>query len=272
MSIALFLYSLGCVGLFPEDKSTSFPDNPLDDFDRDGLTEQLGDCDDLNPDIIGPQTFFKDGDDDGFGDPTESLEDCVQPSGYVTNSDDCNDSSAEIFPGSARNEPLLCGKDSDGDGYADMIPDGVAEAGTDCNDDDARTFPGNNFEPGVLCIFDADTDGFGDMNPPAPYDAGSDCDDDTPQTNPWGLETCDEKDNDCNGEVDEQGAFGAPIWYKDADGDGFGTEDVSPVAQCGLEAPEGYSSVAQDCDDSNAEVFLAMQSSVMGSTTTATLK
>ena len=32
-----------------------FPDNPTDDYDGDGLTEQSGDCDDLQPGDSGPK-------------------------------------------------------------------------------------------------------------------------------------------------------------------------------------------------------------------------
>ena len=105
--------------------------NACPDMDGDGWADSIDDLP-MDPSV------WSDSDDDGYGDSTESIEDCIQPDGYVENSDDCNDSSAEIYPGSARNEPLLCAKDSDGDGYGDMTPDIVAEAGTDCDDTDAQ--------------------------------------------------------------------------------------------------------------------------------------
>lgn len=296
--IGLTLFISGCVNSFPKEKSDSFPDNPTSDFDRDGLTEQLGDCDDLDPAVDSPLTFYRDADDDGYGDQTETKQSCEQPEGYVTIADDCNDNdpntypgssnegpllcvrdedldgygdinanapynpgtdcndnSPEIFLGSARNESWLCAKDSDGDGYGDAAPAIEAENGSDCNDEDARVYPGNNFEAGILCIFDQDNDGFGDTNPPLPYSQGTDCDDSEPQSNPWGLEICDEQDNNCNDEIDENGAYGAPIWYVDIDLDGFGNDNVVSISQCGNVAPEGYSAIGLDCDDSNNNVF-----------------
>ncbi len=41
-------------------------------------------------------TFYRDGDGDGFGDAADPVEACVQPAGYVGNSDDCDDSDPAI--------------------------------------------------------------------------------------------------------------------------------------------------------------------------------
>ena len=38
---------------------------------------------------------------------------------YVENSDDCDDSDAETYPGSSREGSELCVRDTDGDGYGD---------------------------------------------------------------------------------------------------------------------------------------------------------
>jgi len=65
-------------------------------------------------------------------------------------------------------------------------------------------------------------------------------------------ELCDGIDNDCDGSTDEDDAINAPTWYRDLDGDGFGTNQES-VRACA--APQGFVLPATDCDDGNATVW-----------------
>ncbi|HWR96786.1 MAG TPA: putative metal-binding motif-containing protein, partial [Candidatus Methanoperedens sp.] len=58
------------------------------------------------------------------------------------------------------------------------------------------------------------------------------------------TEICDGLDNDCNGSEDD--AAGSPTWYRDADGDGYGTPDETRLA-CAI--PAGFSGSDADCDD-----------------------
>jgi hypothetical protein len=44
-------------------------------------------------------TWYRDADGDGFGNPSSSFVDCIQPFGYVANNTDCNDAVATIYPG-----------------------------------------------------------------------------------------------------------------------------------------------------------------------------
>ena len=91
---------------------------------------------------------------------------------------------------------------------------------------------------------DLDGDGF------TPIDG--DCDDNDAQINPDAEEICDGLDNDCDTLIDDDdNIIGIDVWYLDADGDGYGEPTVS-VEACAL--PDGYSSNALDCDDSDAQI------------------
>ena len=48
-------------------------------------------------------TYYEDADNDTYGDAASSVTDCVQPTGYVTNDDDCDDTNAAIHPGATDN-------------------------------------------------------------------------------------------------------------------------------------------------------------------------
>jgi len=172
-----------------------------------------------------------DADGDGFGDP----ESCMPgtpgqepPPGYAPNGDDCDDSSADTFPGSAEKESETeCMKDADGDGWGDTdVPAGVTP-GTDCDDTDAATYPGAAFnEDAVACMTDADGDGWGSETPKPGVTPGKDCDDANAATFPGAAE----KES-------------AEACMQDEDGDGWGDARV----------PEGVTPGA-DCFDNNADL------------------
>ena len=152
--------------------------------------------------------------------------------------------------------------DSDGDGHA---------ADQDCDDDDAAVHPGadelcngvdddcdEEVDEGLLSTVytDADGDGHGDADteaevctPAADQVAlGDDCDDGDPGVFPDAEELCDGADNDCDGDVDEDGVS---TWYSDADGDGAG-DPATAVESC---APEdGDVANGDDCDDTDEAV------------------
>ncbi|HRF42376.1 MAG TPA: choice-of-anchor Q domain-containing protein, partial [Saprospiraceae bacterium] len=58
-----------------------------------------------------PATWYADADGDTFGNPAVSVVSCNQPTGYVSNNLDCNDSNAAINPNT------LWYLDADNDGY-----------------------------------------------------------------------------------------------------------------------------------------------------------
>ena len=80
--------------------------------------------------------WYQDTDGDGFGDIGSSQTSPTSPGAdWVTNSDDCDDSSGDTFPGAAPNDSATaCMADLDGDDYGDDDPPPGVTAGTDCND------------------------------------------------------------------------------------------------------------------------------------------
>ena len=104
---------------------------------------------------------------------------------------------------------------------------------------------------------DADGDGFGSPDitieacdvPDDFVTTGSDCDDQDILVYPSADEICDQKDNDCNGEIDEDGLT---EYYIDADGDGYG-DPSQTIQACDLR--EGISLFDNDCNDQNASIF-----------------
>jgi hypothetical protein len=71
------------------------------------------------------------------------------------------------------------------------------------------------------------------------------------ETTNAGVEICDGADNDCNGQVDEDAAVDAAIWFVDGDGDGFG-DAAAPTAACNQ--PQDHVANDADCDDTDASV------------------
>ncbi len=194
------------------------------------------DCDgEVDEDDAGDSlTWYADGDGDGYGDAGVTTEACGQPSDFVADATDCDDSDAGVNPAATE---LCDGIDNDCDGVSDE-----SDAG------DAPTW----YE-------DVDGDGYGDpdvaiqgCSQPGGYVAdGSDCDDGDAAVHPAAEEICDGMDNDCDGSVDEDSAIDATTWYADSDGDGYGDPGV-PTQACSQ--PSDFVADATDCDDGDAAV------------------
>ncbi len=198
------------------------------------------DCDgtaDLNP--LDGIVYFADLDQDGYGDPDAAVVACVEPESYVEDDTDCDDARADAYPGAVE---ACNGLDDD----------------CDCSGQPDDCVP--DVDEGVLNIYyqDADGDSFGDASSPlsacvAP--AGSsgnaeDCNDANETIHPGAIETCNDTDDDCDGETDEE--LYLYTYYADEDQDGFG-DPSEPITTCAT-APTGYSAVALDCDDTAADV------------------
>lgn len=106
------------------------------------------------------------------------------------------------------------------------------------------------------CYLDEDGDGYGDANkmqmtatPLANcVDDRRDCDDADASIYPNAIETCNGKDDNCDGRVDENLLN---TYYQDTDGDGYGAPGQS-IESCSL--PDGYVSDDSDCNDDSAEI------------------
>lgn len=107
---------------------------------------------------------------------------------------------------------------------------------------------------------DDDQDGYGDafaeaeiavVPPIGTVGNAEDCDDEDPDIYPGGMELCNRKDDDCDGEIDEDPET-AGAFYPDEDGDEHGDASAEPVRAC--EEYDGYTSRNDDCDDNDPAV------------------
>jgi hypothetical protein len=186
-------------------------------------------CNGLKDDGAVSKTFYQDWDQDGYGNPAIKTTACVQPVGYVANSNDCNDRNATAYLGAVEK---CDGIDNDCDG---VIDDGLL----------LKTF-----------YKDADNDGYGSTTalqacaaPPGYVSRGGDCNANNAKVYPGAPELCDGLDNDCDGILDE--GLTQKTFYQDYDKDGYGTSTVKKMA---CAAPLGYVATAGDCNDRNAAI------------------
>lgn len=101
---------------------------------------------------------------------------------------------------------------------------------------------------------DSDRDGYGLADavvtapsmPPGYADNGLDCNDNDPHVHPGAPESCNGRDDDCDGSIDE--AVTPIPTYRDLDGDGYGQ---TAVMRSVCPVPPGYVLYPGDCDDTN---------------------
>ena len=285
------------------------------DDDCDGVTDE--------DDAVDASTWYADTDNDGYGDVSSTDIDCYQPSGYVSDDTDCDDTDGDTWPGADEYcdghdddcdsdideddslDVLTWYADTDSDGYGDASstdidcyqPSGYVSDDTDCDDTDGDTWPGadeycdghdddcdndvdeDDAVDASTWYADSDSDGYGDLNTPdvecyqpsGYVSDATDCDDLDGDTWPGADEYCDGHDDNCDGEIDEDDSVDVITWYADGDGDGFGwavtvdidcyqasgwvedntdCDDTDPASYPGAtEVP--YDTVDQDCDGSD---------------------
>jgi hypothetical protein len=251
-------------------------------------------------------TWYEDFDNDTYGNPSVILVACTQPSGYVSNGNDCQDTDPLVHTsetwyldadadGYYVNTQPACG--SPGIGWTNILP---ANGAGDCDDNVAAIHVPNTF------YIDFDNDGFGStstaqicaVSPPLGYSTNNtDCNDNdntvhTPQSYyvdadhdgfgstttalvcassaPIGYST---NNTDCN---DNDGSVNTPqLYYVDGDNDGFGSTITAMI--CASTAPIGYSTNNTDCNDGNNAIhstityYVDVDNDGFGSTTTAQL-
>ena len=177
-----------------------------------------------------PVTYYADADSDTFGNLNSPLSACSQPSGYVTNSTDCNDNNSAVRP----NATEICNTfDDDCDG---LINEGI-------------TF--------ITYYADNDADGFGNPNaslsacsPPTGYVTNnSDCNDANALIKPGAVELCNLVDDNCNGQINEGLVF--VNYYLDTDQDGFG---AGPATNSCTPIFGNYVTNNSDCNNNNANI------------------
>ena len=254
-SIALgLMLTTACV---PALEDNDVRDDPTTDFDGDGFTEVQGDCDDGDPDATPESVWWTDADEDGYGNPSLNVADCVQPPGTVAGSfveglvdfddADCDDTNALINPGATE---LCDGLDNNCDSLIDPVgTTGQANFYLDVDQDGfgsgTATVLGcdDAIPSGYVTEKDIDGDGSADF----------DCDDYQAARFPGNPEVCDGLDNDCDVTTNEDTpgiARDAATWYPDTDDDGYGSGVA--VEQCA--PPSGHVSNNQDCDDSDSTI------------------
>ena len=270
-------------------------DDDCNDAEPLAWTGNIESCDGIDNDCNGTtddnllSRFYADLDTDTYGDPNNYLDACSQPAGYVSNTNDCNDTEPLAWTGNTEtcdgvdndcdgttDAGLLLPffVDSDGDGYGNPSssqdacspPAGYVSNDDDCNDAEPLAWTGNTetcdtvdndcdgtVDNGLLTTHyvDLDGDGYGAPGQSAELCAtipgyvtnNNDCDDTEAAAWTNNVESCDEIDNNCNGQTDE-GVLNT--YYADLDGDGYGNATNTTLA---CSPPAGFVSNTDDCND-----------------------
>lgn len=212
-------------GTVPNDSDCNDGDPQSHPSASERCDELDNDCDgEIDEDLV--EVWYQDTDEDGFGDPAGELDDCDPPSGYAPNAEDCDDDEPASFPG---NEEVCDELDNDCDGNVD--------------EEVSQTY-----------YADRDGDGFGVIgetleacSEPVGWSlVPGDCEDGNDQIHPDAAEACNGTDDDCDGDIDEDSAVDASLWYADSDSDGFGDPATGTLA---CVAPSGFVADNSDCDD-----------------------
>ena len=232
---------------------TSTTNDDCDDSTNDdhpGATEHIADGDD--EDCDGFDTCYVDADKDSYGDEDGSTVvssdlSCKKNRGEANDTEDCDDSDSDTYPGAATAaSTTACMNDDDGDGYGDDTVSGSVVAGTDCDDTTAAVNPGetdtvangvdDDCDSKEQCYVDDDGDTYGDDDESQVASSDLDC------TDSGESEVAtDCKDNNADAFPGSAELESTTACMEDADNDGYG--DESP--------PSGVDP-GTDCDDSTA--------------------
>ena len=219
--------------------------NAIDD-DCDGLTDE---------DTPGCTTYYADRDNDGFGGDPRCF--CAPQGDWrLVEGGDCDDANPNVKPGARDDCATAWDDDCDGD----------ANEGIGCTDWHADQDRDGFGAAGAVCV----------CQPVAPFDAtdGDDCDDANPAIKPGAAETCNGRDDDCDGQTDEAFALlGRPCDSDDADfcptgawtcrPDGTGVE-CPRASEVETDLRERCNRLDDDCDGLTDEGFELVQETCDG--------
>ncbi len=216
-------------------------DDDCDDDDADARPDAVEVCDEIDNDCDGgvdndardADTYYEDGDGDGYGLDDVTTEACDTPEGYARKDGDCDDRDARVNPG----EDEYCdGEDDDCDGAIDDDPVDISTWYYDTD--------GDGYGADETALVQCDSPGTGY------YTDGGDCDEDDTSVNPGADDTWyDGWDTNCDGASDY-----------DQDADGYVTTDIADADAptydpgTGEVVEDGSTTEAGDCDDENNRV------------------
>ena len=175
---------------------------------------------------------------------------------------DCGCAGGEVCVGQACCAPACEGKNWGQDGCGGCCGELEVCDGED-NDCDGVTDEKDAEGCNVFYI-DADQDGFGYHElaecwcgeageKPFTAPLAGDCNDSNLDVHPLAEEICNQMDDDCDGDVDNVGATGCVLKYKDGDDDDYG---LLSDKECVCGSKGVYSaSEAGDCDDTDGDVY-----------------
>ena len=281
---------------------TGFDD--CDDRSADGYVTDNTDCDDAdadtNPgadeycdghdddcdgdvdesDAVDVSVFYRDFDSDGYGDSAATSSACSAPSGYVSDSSDCDDTDGDTNPGADEycdghddncdgtiDEPTAVDAttwylDDDGDGYGESStsavacdqPSGYVDNDDDCDDTDASASPG-----AYETYYDPTTSGSGKIYCGDGVD--NDCDGDT-----------DSSDWECQDEDGDSIVNGIDMLHA-CDTDSDGVDDALCVsATSGWTTPWSTTScLQQTVEKDSSDDFTSLSSATSRSLVTITI-
>lgn len=172
--------------------------------------------------------YFRDMDLDGVGSTASGTTlNCTTPAGFSLTDGDCNDNNELVYPGRAE---ACNGRDDDCD---NQIDEGLSNV-TTYKDDDGDGFGRN----------DVTQTGCGSGSGWASI--GNDCDDTLKTTFPGATETCNLKDDDCDGQVDDGARIICGVGWCRRYG------PTCDVAQCkpGTPITESCNGLDDDCNGS----------------------